>query len=49
MPQFPTIGIAAEGELSVTEHQLLILLMLFFFFKIHVTEFEVKNFLLRAD
>jgi hypothetical protein len=43
------LGTSTEGVVSSTEIQLVTLLKLFLFFKINVTEFEVKNYLLRAD
>jgi hypothetical protein len=43
------LGTAAESNLNGTKTQLVTFLKLLFFFKIHVTEFEVKNYLLRAD
>jgi hypothetical protein len=43
------LGTAAEGNLSSIEIQLVVILKLFLYFKINVTEFEVKHFLLRAD
>jgi hypothetical protein len=43
------LGTAAESELSSREIQLRTLLKLFFYFKNHVTEFEVKHYLLRAN
>jgi hypothetical protein len=46
---FRRFGTAAESESNGTELQFVALRKLFFFFKIHVTEFEVKNYLLRAD
>jgi hypothetical protein len=46
---FRRLGTAAESDLSGTELQLAILLKLFFSFKIHVTEFEAKHYLLRDD
>jgi hypothetical protein len=43
------LGTAAESNLSTVEIQLVIILKLFLLFKINVTEFEAKNYLLRAD
>jgi hypothetical protein len=46
---YPRLGTATEGILSSIEIQLVTILKLFLLFKINVTEFEVKNYLLRAD
>jgi hypothetical protein len=43
------LGTSADGNLSSVEIQRVTILKLFSLFKINVTEFEVKNYLLRAD